>query len=187
MSPTDTNARPVTAWHHTRAIVALPIMNTVAIPAVIVYTAGDLDPSGLEGAGPAPVFAAMLGVTAVILGVALVVRCIAVLANCGRGTLAPWDPTRTLVVGDVYRYCRNPMKLGLFLILIGEAAALRSVALAAWCALFALINVVYIHRFEEPTLRARFGSAYDTYCAAVSRWRPRMTSGSNRSLQGGTQ
>lgn len=184
MAGNEIGRRTVTAWHHTRAIVALPIVNTVVIPTTIVVGTGDLDLSWLDGARVARTLVGTIGISACVLGLVLVVRCIVVLARQGRGTLAPWDPTQTLVVGDVYRYSRNPMKLGLFLILLGEAATLGSSALASWCALFMLVNVVYIRCFEEADLRARFGPAYDGYCAVVPRWRPRLSNGNATSTHG---
>jgi protein-S-isoprenylcysteine O-methyltransferase Ste14 len=90
----------------------------------------------------------------------------------GNGTLAPWDPTQVLVRAGLYRYSRNPMKAGLFLILAAESALFGSTALACWTAAFIAANVVYIRVSEEPGLRARFGAAYDEYCAEVPRWLP---------------
>jgi protein-S-isoprenylcysteine O-methyltransferase Ste14 len=64
------------------------------------------------------------------------------------------------------------MKAGLFLVLLAEAVLLRSPPLLAWFALFVAVNAVYIRVSEEPGLRARFGTAYDEYCARVPRWLP---------------
>ena len=75
---------------------------------------------------------------------ALVVHCIRLFVRLGSGTLAPWDPTRELVIAGAYRYMRNPMKAGLFLVLAGEALATQSAALTAWLGCFALVNVIYI-------------------------------------------
>ena len=54
-------------------------------------------------------------------GLWLVVHSIRLFVRLGSGTLAPWDPTQALVTDGAYRYSRNPMKGGLFLILAGEA------------------------------------------------------------------
>jgi protein-S-isoprenylcysteine O-methyltransferase Ste14 len=64
------------------------------------------------------------------------------------------------------------MKAGLFLVLFAEAVLLRSPPLFVWFAVFALVNAVYIRISEEPGLRARFGIAYERYCARVPRWVP---------------
>ena len=79
-----------------------------------------------------------------------------------------------------YRYSRNPMKAGLFLILAGESLWLRSSALAWWFACFVVANVVYIRLHEEPGLRARFGEQYRHYCERVPRWWPGLAIFSGR-------
>jgi protein-S-isoprenylcysteine O-methyltransferase Ste14 len=63
----------------------------------------------------------------------------------------------------------------LFLILIGECLLLRSAGLVIWAGAFIVANVIYIRLSEEPGLRARFPGSYADYCAAVPRWRPRLT------------
>ena len=61
----------------------------------------------------------------------------------------------------------------MFLVLVGEAAILRSGAAAGWALLFAVINAVYIPLSEEPGLEARFGASYRAYRASVPRFVPR--------------
>ena len=93
----------------------------------------------------------------------------------GKGTLAPWDPPRRLVVHGVYRYVRNPMISGVLGVLVGEALLLRSSSHAWWAATFFLINAIYIPLLEEPLLAERFGAAYREYCRHVPRLLPRLT------------
>jgi protein-S-isoprenylcysteine O-methyltransferase Ste14 len=92
----------------------------------------------------------------------------------GRGTLAPWDPPRALVVQGPYAYVRHPMISGVILLLLAEAAFLRSMPHLQWAGLFFLINAVYIPLLEEPMLRTRFGGAYDVYRKHVPRLIPRL-------------
>lgn len=159
----------VTPWRHARAIALLPFMNTVVIPSVLLT----LWPPP-TGAPIAAAAALAMAAGAVLLcgGVALVVHSVRLFVRLGRGTLAPWDPTQLLVNAGAYRFTRNPMKGGLFLVLLGEALALRSASLAVWLACFAVVNVVYIRVAEEPGLLARFGPPYRDYCARVPRWWP---------------
>jgi protein-S-isoprenylcysteine O-methyltransferase Ste14 len=161
--------RAVTWWRHARAIALLPFMNTVVIPAAILVAS-----SRSLGFPPdrTTAVALALGGAAIAVGVALAGHSIRLFAVAGQGTLAPWDPTAALVMRGAYRYVRNPMKLGLFLILLGEAVVLRSLALLCWFAVFAAANVAYIRLFEERGLRKRFGTAYERYCARVPRWLP---------------
>jgi protein-S-isoprenylcysteine O-methyltransferase Ste14 len=161
----------VTPWRHLRAIALLPFMNTVVIPSVLLT----LWPAPASAPLASPTGLAMAaGVLLLCAGVALVVHSIGLFVRWGRGTLAPWDPAQLLVSAGAYRFTRNPMKGGLFLVLLGEALVLRSAALAVWLACFASVNIVYIRVAEEPGLLARFGQPYRDYCARVPRWWPSL-------------
>jgi protein-S-isoprenylcysteine O-methyltransferase Ste14 len=158
----------VTVWRHVRAIALLPFLNTVVIPSALLYL---LPPLATRTASSAT---AVAGTALIVCGVALVAHSVYLFVRLGRGTLAPWDPTRDLVTTGAYRYTRNPMKGGLFLVLGGEALATQSPALAAWFACFVLVNVLYIRLHEEPGLAKRFSGAYRDYCARVPRWWPSL-------------
>ncbi len=92
----------------------------------------------------------------------------------GRGTLAPWDPTRRLVAVGPYRHVRNPMISGVALMLSGEALFFGSRSVTLWAATFLLANHVYFVLLEEPGLEERFGEEYRAYKAHVPRWIPRL-------------
>jgi len=92
----------------------------------------------------------------------------------GRGTPAPIDPPKELVMRGLYRYVRNPMYISVATVLGGECLLFRSGMLArylAWC--FAIVFLVVLF-YEEPVLRHKFGPAYEQYCRAVPRWIPRL-------------
>ncbi|MBP6020068.1 MAG: isoprenylcysteine carboxylmethyltransferase family protein [Burkholderiaceae bacterium] len=80
------------------------------------------------------------------------------------------DLASALVTSGVYRLTRNPMYLGVLLILIGWGVFLGNV-LALACA---FIFVPYINRYqiqpEERLLRDKFGEAFSAYTARVRRW-----------------
>jgi protein-S-isoprenylcysteine O-methyltransferase Ste14 len=166
-----TSTAKVTPWRHVRAIALLPFMNTVVIPSVLLA----LWPAR-TGTPLSDVTAIAMVAGALLLcgGAALVAHSIRLFVRLGRGTLAPWDPTQLLVNAGAYRFTRNPMKGGLFLVLLGETLLLRSAALAVWLACFASVNIVYIRVAEEPGLLARFGQPYRDYCARVPRWWPSL-------------
>jgi protein-S-isoprenylcysteine O-methyltransferase Ste14 len=165
---TGVNARNVTAWNHLRAVMLLPVMNTVIIPGVLLF----LFPESSFGHSPAVVnlIALCLALPIFATGLTLATRAVWLFIKRGGGTLAPWDPTSVLIAADIYRYTRNPMKLGLFLMLVGECVLLRSQALVIWTASFIVVNAIYIRVSEESGLRKRFGAAYDDYCRKVPRW-----------------
>jgi protein-S-isoprenylcysteine O-methyltransferase Ste14 len=148
---------------HLQAILVLPFTVAVLVPALLVWRGGDeLTWGAIPGA-------ALVGV-----GLALVVRTVALFARVGEGTLAPWDPTRRLVVLGPYRYVRNPMISGVLAILVGETLAFWSGALLAWTAVVFAVNAIYMPLVEEPDLRLRFGADYDRYRQNVRRWVPRL-------------
>lgn len=115
-----------------------------------------------------------VGLIGIGAGLALLAACILEFARSGRGTLSPVDPPRILVVRGAYRFVRNPMYLGVSLIVLGEVLLTRSRGLFTWWAVwFALVNL-FVLGYEEPTLRRQFGAAYEQYTAAVGRWVPRL-------------
>jgi protein-S-isoprenylcysteine O-methyltransferase Ste14 len=106
-------------------------------------------------------------------GLALFIWCVLLFARVGRGTLAPWDPTRRLVVVGPYRHVRNPMITAVCTMLAGEALFFHSARIGEWLLCFVLINHAYFLLLEEPGLEARFGEEYARYREAVPRWLPR--------------
>lgn len=87
-------------------------------------------------------------------------------------TINPFRPgnATTLVTWGIYRWTRNPMYVGLTLVLIGWAAFIGG----AWMLLGPVFFVLYITRFqivpEERALSSKFGDAYAEYAARVRRW-----------------
>ena len=161
----------MSAGRQVKAIGLLPGMVAVVIPAAIVAVAGTAVGWGLEGAWAVLPVAAGALLTAA--GAALWYVTVRLFAGEGEGTLAPWDPTRKLVVRGPYRYVRNPMITGVLLVLLGEAALLGSVGILAWAAVFFTVNAIWFPLVEEPGLVRRFGGDYDEYGRNVPRWLPR--------------
>lgn len=154
---------------HALSILLLPAVVTVVVPYLIASS------GGRPAASPLGTAAAATGVGLIALGLTLVCATVRQFATVGRGTLAPWDPPRHLVVEGVYRRVRNPMISGVFLILLGEALALRSAGLLAWSGTFLAVNATYIPLVEERGLERRFGDEYREYKRHVPRWVPRAT------------
>jgi protein-S-isoprenylcysteine O-methyltransferase Ste14 len=107
-------------------------------------------------------------------GAALALWCIVTFVFVGRGTPAPFDPPRRLVVRGPYRVVRNPMYIGAGLALAGAALFYQSIALFTYGAVFLLATHVFVITYEEPTLRHTFDGEYQTYCREVPRWLPRL-------------
>src|SRR5207253_370303 len=93
----------------------------------------------------------------------------------GIGTPAPVFPTRHLVVTGLYRYVRNPMYVAVVFTILGQGLILGNVSLLEYGGTVWLLFHLFVLAYEEPTLKATFGSEYETYRAAVPRWIPRLT------------
>ena len=146
-------------WRHVRAIGLLPGTGVVFVPSLILALTDTDVGWGLGGALQAlPI---LLGTILICAGLALMYRTITLFAREGDGTLAPWDPTRRLVVRGPYRFVRNPMIVGVLAVIWGLA--------------FFAVNAVWFPVIEEPGLVRRFGEAYEAYRRNVPRWLPRRT------------
>lgn len=92
----------------------------------------------------------------------------------GRGTPAPIDPPKELVVAGFYRYVRNPMYVGVLMILIGHFLWFGFWSLLAYAAFAFIATHSFVTLYEEPTLKRKFGAAYEEYLKRVPRWIPRF-------------
>ncbi len=142
------------------SIVMLPGAATVFVPSRIIREL--VLPSGLGWLGLAPL----------ALGVALFVWCVFDFATRGRGTLAPWDAPRNLVITRPYRVVRNPMYVAVLSVLLGEAILFGLPLILAWLVIFALLAHAFVVLYEEPSLERTFGESYREYRARVWRWLP---------------
>lgn len=159
-----------TVLNHLISILLLPITVTVVIPIVVTNYFSNVN---LYEAGNTTL--PLLGIALISLGTALVLYTIFLFAFKGKGTLAPWNPTNFLVTEGPYAYVRNPMIIGVIIILVGQSLFLNSVYVAFWMFAFAFINNIYFHQFEEAELERKFGNDYSDYSFEVKRWFPRMT------------
>jgi protein-S-isoprenylcysteine O-methyltransferase Ste14 len=107
------------------------------------------------------------------LGLVVILWCFVDFIHRGRGTPAPYDPPRELVVTGLYRSVRNPQYVGVLLVVVGEALLTESVILLGYSILLAVGYHILVRSYEEPTLSRLFGKAYTRYCEAVPRWLPR--------------
>lgn len=115
----------------------------------------------------------LLGLLIMIIGLYAMIKSISAFIKIGKGTLAPWSPTKKLVIAGMYRYVRNPMIMGVLTVLIGESIAIMSMQILIWAGIFFLINTTYFVLCEEPDLERKFGDQYREYKRNVRRWVPR--------------
>ena len=149
----------------------LPVTITVIIPLIVVISFNNhllAFDSALSGAMLA------IGTFLIVLGLGFVIYTNQAFFRIGRGTLAPWDPPKKLVVAGAYRYVRNPMISGVLMIVLGETLIFASIQLFVLFILFFIVNHVYFVYSEEPGLVKRFGNDYILYKKNVPRWIPRL-------------
>lgn len=116
----------------------------------------------------------MPGFAVMFIGAVLLLWCVRDFYVSGKGTLAPWDPPRLLVVVGLYRFVRNPMYVGVLVLILGWAVTLSSPLLAVYTGVLAIGFHIRVVTYEEPWLESTFGEKWKQYTAAVSRWLPRV-------------
>jgi protein-S-isoprenylcysteine O-methyltransferase Ste14 len=137
----------------------------VYLPAGVLSRSGIVRPASM---GVPQVAGMVIGAA----GAAVALWCIFTFATLGRGTPAPFDPPRRLVMQGPYRFVRNPMYLGAGLALAGAALFYQSLPLLGYAGLFVAAMHLFAVGYEEPTLRRTFGQEYEAYCRQVRRWWP---------------
>jgi protein-S-isoprenylcysteine O-methyltransferase Ste14 len=119
----------------------------------------------------------VVGAVLVLAGAGVLLQAFARFVVEGIGTPAPIAPTERLVVGGLYRYVRNPMYLAVLALVVGQALLLGRLELLAYAAVLAAAFATFVHWYEEPTLRRRYGEEYDRYRRSVPAWIPRRRRG----------
>jgi protein-S-isoprenylcysteine O-methyltransferase Ste14 len=92
----------------------------------------------------------------------------------GRGTPAPIDPPKEMVATGFYRYVRNPMYVGVLAIIVGHFLWFGHWNLLIYAMIVFLAFHTFVTYYEEPTLKRKFGAAYEDYLRKVPRWIPRF-------------
>jgi protein-S-isoprenylcysteine O-methyltransferase Ste14 len=114
------------------------------------------------------------GIFVIAMGAAIYTWTVWDFASFGGGTPLPIDAPKTLVVRGLYRYTRNPMYLGVILIILGWVGIFED----GWLFVYALVVGLTVHlfviRYEEPRLKQLFGVDYEVYQSIVSRWVPHI-------------
>ena len=111
-----------------------------------------------------------LGMLPLTVGAFIVLWCIRDFYVAGKGTLAPWDPPKSLVVVGLYRFTRNPMYVGILFFLTGWSFLTGSPLLVAYTLLMAIAFHLRVVLYEEPRLTKQFGGLWHDYASRVPRW-----------------
>jgi protein-S-isoprenylcysteine O-methyltransferase Ste14 len=148
------------------------LLFTVLVPG---FVAGWVPLVFLLRRAPVPVpwtWSHWLAAPLLLAGIMVYVACVWQFGTTGRGTPALIDPPKKLVARGLYRWVRNPMYLGVLLIVLGEAALFRHLTLLVYFVFLASAFQLFVVAYEEPGLRRRFGAIYSDYCHRVNRWWP---------------
>lgn len=154
------------------SIIILPGTVLFLIPGVLIYRYYD-STRGIPFAGIADLRFWMAIIFA-LPGLTLAIWTSALFVKVGEGTPAPWDPPKRLVIRGPYRHIRNPMILGVLLMLSAESLFFGSWPILLWTLLFFAGNTIYFKYSEEPGLVKRYGDDYLAYKKHVRRWLPRI-------------
>jgi protein-S-isoprenylcysteine O-methyltransferase Ste14 len=116
----------------------------------------------------------IIGAVPLAIGLVMLLWCVRDFYVSGKGTLAPWDPPRRLVIVGLYRFTRNPMYVGIALLLAGWSLLTASPLLAGYMVFLAIAFHLRVVLYEEPRLKKKFGEEWAKYAATVPRWLPRL-------------
>ena len=152
------------------------LLKTALFTVVVPGTVAGYVPWRLrQGAAPITGAEAWVAITVIAIGIAIYLyTAFWGFALIGGGTPAPIAPTKILVVNGLHRFVRNPMYIGVALVIGGQAWLFHSRHTAIYMLCMLLTAHLFVISYEEPTLRKQFGGEYDRYRASVPRWIPRL-------------
>ena len=151
-----------------KTIVLFPLNVMGVIPFVILWFSGKVELYQVV------LLPTCLGLFFFIVGSWVCWVTVSIFTDYGKGTPAPWAPPKILIDIGLYKYIRNPMMLGVWCVLLGEAIFFLSVGLFLWFLIFFTGSLIIIPLWEEVDLGRRFGEPYFEYKKQVPRWVPRI-------------
>ncbi len=149
------------------------VIFTIFVPGTVAFyipfriLSGQMDSFSIEWGLPQ-----YLSMPIFTIGAAIYFWCLWDFAVTGRGTPAPIDAPKKLVVKGLYRYVRNPMYTGVLSLILGWATMYNSYELLKYAILMWVIFYMVVLIYEEPMLKRQFGESYERYRKSVRRWLP---------------
>ena len=141
----------------------------LALPVVV----GFLTPWLLLPADPWRIRGTPLGWLVLTFGAIVLGNCVRDFYVLGKGTVAPWDPPKILVIGGLYRFMRNPMYVGVVGVVAGWSLVAGSPLLAIYTGFLAIGFHLRVVLHEEPRLARQFPVEWPQYSRKVNRWLPK--------------
>lgn len=109
------------------------------------------------------------GMLFVAVGLAIAIVSAGAFARAGT-PIRPFQDTTTLVTHGCYRFTRNPMYLGMFLVLLGVVVSLGSITPFIVLPFFVTVIQLRFIVHEEALLEKQFGEKYLDFKKRVRRW-----------------
>ena len=151
-----------------KAVILFPLNVMGVIPALILWFSGKLESYQLM------TLSIVSGGILILVGLSIIWTTVSLFTDYGKGTPALYSPPKILVAIGIYRYVRNPMMIGVWSVLIGEANLFMSIGLLIWFLIFFIASILFVIVWEEKDLENRFGEYYCEYKRNVPRWIPRI-------------
>ena len=142
---------------------------TILVPGTVAVVV----PGAIGTDASTPTLYSSIGFLPMALGAAIYLWCVWDFATAGQGTPAPIDAPKRLVLRGLYRYVRNPMYVGVLLILTGESITFRSTRILTYALVVCIFFNMFVILYEESALKRKFGASYEEYLKTVPRWIPR--------------
>ena len=120
-----------------------------------------------------PTWTRTVGIVVMLVGGLIDLICIVVFIGKGQGTPAIFDPPAQFIAVGPYKYARNPMYFGGFILLLGFDFYHRSLSMLVLSFILFILFHLFVVFIEEPGLVQRFGQSYIDYKKTVNRWIPR--------------
>ena len=149
-------------------MILFPFNVMVIIPALILWISDQFQSYQFR------IIPVVVGGVLILVGLYTIWITVSLFTDYGKGTPAPYSPPKVLVAIGIYRYVRNPMMIGVWCVLIGEANLFMSVGVLIWFLIFLTGSILFVILWEEKDLATRFGEPYCEYKKKVPRWLPRI-------------
>ena len=146
------------------------ILAFLALPTIVA----GVFPWLISGIAAAEMFKSFYGLALSMIGGSILLASVISFYRSGRGTLAPWDPPKHLVVADLYRFNRNPMYVGVTLVNLGWALCTGNPWNYAYVMVVPFLFHLRVVLYEEKQMELLFGRQWEAYRDAVPRWGLRL-------------
>lgn len=117
----------------------------------------------------------LVGIMVVMGGLWMVGQVLWLAVRPSAPTLSLEVPRPQMSIHGIYRRLRNPYKLGVVLIVMGEGLFMMSDYILSWAVVVFAFSLWVVTALDEPRLTRLYGADYHHYCQQVPRWLPRRT------------